>query len=158
MATIRRVTPDDWQMLKATRLEALTDAPHAFGSTRAEEVQLDEMEWRRRAGTMAWFIALQDYQPVGIVAGGRFSDHPARDLIAMWTRENARGSGVAAELVGAVINWGREEQASELLLWVAYGNDRARRFYERLGFESTGNRKQLRSNPEIGEDELRFSL
>lgn len=118
----------------------------------------DEAEWRSRADGFAWFIALDGETPVGVV-GGTSHDRPsARMLFAMWAHERSRGTGVAEELVNAVCRWARADGAEELILWNADGNERARRFYQRLGFVRTGNRKQLRSNPAIGEDELRLAL
>lgn len=158
MAEIRRIGPDDWQLLKSVRLEALADAPYAFGSTHAEEQLFDEAEWRSRLERFAWFAAVDGDKGVGLIAGASFSPEPARGLIAMWAHSNVRGSSVAADLVNAVARWARNDGAGELLLWVADGNDRARRFYERMGFLPTGNRRALRSNPAVEEEELRLVL
>ncbi len=52
----------------------------------------------------------------------------------------ARGSGVADALVGAVVERARRQETpmDRLLLDVAPDNDRARAFYERVGFEHWG--------------------
>ena len=155
---IHRVQPDDWPLLRQTRLDALADAPSAFGSTYREERDLDEASWRDRAEKNAWFVAVDNGVGVGIVAGATFSPHPARDLVAMWVQGEVRGAGVAGALVGEVITWAVDDGAGALLLWVADGNDRARGFYERIGFVRTGNRKPLRSNPSVGQDEMRLDL
>jgi GNAT superfamily N-acetyltransferase len=157
-ARIRRVTPDDWLLLRGVRLAALADAPYAFGSTQAEELRFDEAEWRSRAARFAWFVALDDATGVGVVGGALLEIPSARTLFSMWTAERSRGTGVAEALVNEVSGWARADGAAELVLWNADGNERARRFYQRLGFVRTGNRKQLRSNPAIGEDELRLAL
>jgi ribosomal protein S18 acetylase RimI-like enzyme len=47
-----------------------------------------------------------------------------------------------------------EQQACAVTLWIADGNARARRLYERLGFVSTGRRQSLPSDPSVGEEEL----
>ena len=157
-ARIQRVAPDDWLLLRGVRLAALADAPYAFGSSHAEELRFDEAEWRSRATQFAWFIALDDATPVGVVGGALLEKPSVRTLFSMWTAERSRGSGVAEGLVNQVSSWARADGAAELVLWNADGNERARRFYQRLGFVRTGNRKQLRSNPAIGEDELRLAL
>ena len=157
-ARIRRVTADDWLLLQGVRLAALADAPYAFGSSHAEESRFDEGEWRSRAAGYAWFIALDGATPIGVVGGADLKSPYSRTLFAMWTAERSRGTGVAEALVDAVGDWARADGAEELVLWNADGNERARRFYQRLGFVRTGNRKQLRSNPSIGEDELRLDL
>jgi len=47
---IRQIGPDDWKLLRATRLAALQDAPEAFESTYEGSLAFGEDEWRRRAG------------------------------------------------------------------------------------------------------------
>lgn len=42
--------------------------------------------------------------------------------------------------------------------WVSDSSPRARRFYERLGFRTTGQRGSLPSAPEIGEELLQRYL
>jgi ribosomal protein S18 acetylase RimI-like enzyme len=56
----------------------------------------------------------------------------------MWVHPSIRGTGVADELVAAVIAWARSEGAKWVRLKVIQGNDRARHFYERMGFCTTG--------------------
>jgi len=70
----------------------------------------------------------------------------------MWVADDHRGTSVAAELVEAICGWTRLQGAKLVTLWVADGNPRARRFYERLGFHSTGHRQSLPSTPEVGEE------
>ena len=145
---IRRVGPDDWALLRDVRLQALSDAPEAFGSTYAREVDFDETEWRRRAETNGWFLASDADQPVGIVAGYRDSEAPApqRHLVAMWVAPVARGSGVAHRLIDAVVDWARADGASELTLGVADGNERAAALYRRYGFVATDQTFPLHSD------------
>lgn len=155
---IQRLGGADWQLLRDTRLAALTDAPYAFGSTRAAEELFDEATWRSRAASFAWFIALDEKAATGL-AGGASLDRPqARILFSLWADQRVRGSGVAEGLVDAVGDWARGEGAQELILWNADGNDRAQRFYQRLGFVGTGNRKQMARDPAVGEAELRLPL
>lgn len=56
----------------------------------------------------------------------------------MWVTPAWRGSEVATMLADAVIGWAREEGCARVGLWVPGDNARARRFYERQGFEATG--------------------
>ena len=152
---VRRATVDDWQAVRNTRLTALQDAPFAFGSTLAWELTFDDQEWQRRVRDGNWFLAWLAQQPVGIVAGISTADQPdVRHLVAMWVAADRRGTSVAEELVDAVCGWARLQGAGRVTLWVADGNPRARRFYERVGFSSTGQRQPLPSAPEIGEELL----
>jgi GNAT superfamily N-acetyltransferase len=156
---VRRVGPDEWTELRDVRLRALADAPYAFASTHAREVAFDETEWRRRIDGGPWWLARVDGVPVGIVACYLTSDDgDVRHLVAMWIDPAHRGSGAAAALVEAVCRWAADDGGRVVSLWVADGDDRARRFYERLGFSGTGERQPLPSNPHIGEERLERAL
>ena len=66
----------------------------------------------------------------------------------------ARG-GLADRLIGAVAGHARDQNAPTLTLWVTDGNDRARAFYRRAGFRSTGRRQQVRpEEPGLWEEEM----
>jgi RimJ/RimL family protein N-acetyltransferase len=58
----------------------------------------------------------------------------------MWVHPALRGTGAAAELVTAVIEWAASEGARTVRLDVFESNPRARQFYEKLGFRDTGHR------------------
>jgi GNAT superfamily N-acetyltransferase len=152
-----RVTEEDWRDLKQIRLAALGEAPGAFGSTLCRERDLDEDHWRAWARSAGMFIARAG-SPVGMAAGVPGRIDAERKLVAMWVDPGWRGRGVAAELMSAVIGWAGAEGAERVMLWVAQGNDSARRFYGRRGFEFTGNSKPLPSNPVLGIDEMVLDL
>ena len=156
---VRRAELRDWEAVRDTRLSALADAPYAFASTLAREAAVDSREWRRMVGGGDWFIAWFGDQPVGIAAGVADDGVPEeRHLVAMWVAAAHRGSTAATQLVEAVSEWARAQGAGAVTLWVADGNLRARRFYERLGFRSTVRRQPLPSAPEVGEEQLRLEL
>jgi GNAT superfamily N-acetyltransferase len=157
MTAVRLVAPDDWALVREIRLRALGDSPSAFASTLELEVAFDEAEWRRRIAGGPWWLAFDGDRPVGLVAAYP-PDGDERHLVAMWVEPAARGTSTAADLVEAVCGWAADAGAGTVALWVADGNDRARRFYERLGFVATGERQPLPSNPEIGEELMRRSL
>ena len=81
--------PDDWELLRALRLRALTDDPYAFGSTHARELEFDEASWRERTTRMAY--ATVAGEPAGIAGAGRPDDASLESLFLALTRgEGAR--------------------------------------------------------------------
>jgi RimJ/RimL family protein N-acetyltransferase len=152
---VHRIGPDDWRDLRDVRLRALLDAPRAFASTHAREVAFDESRWRARIAGGPWWLARRNGVPVGLVAGYGTDDEPGvRHLVSMWVAPSSRGTGAATALAEAVVAWAADDGARVVSLWVADGNERARRFYERLGFAGTGDRQPLPSAPEIGEERM----
>ena len=165
---VRRVTAADAGTLRDVRLRALKDAPAAFGSTYAAEVDRPAAHWDERAAGGAsgpdrfTALAFDDQTCVGLAGGFRNDEdghHADIDLVSMWVAPSHRGSGVADQLVEVVLTWARDEAEAEVVgLWVTRGNDRAQRFYERLGFVETGDVQPLPSDPCKDEVRMVFGL
>jgi ribosomal protein S18 acetylase RimI-like enzyme len=137
--SVRRAVLGDEQILREVRLQALSDAPDAFGSTYERELARTTADWQRWMSPGVAFILYVPAGTRGMVAGLRDETDPeVVHLMAMWVHPTIRGSGGADELVGAVIDCARSEGAKVVRLKVIHGNDRARRFYERMGFCRTG--------------------
>jgi ribosomal protein S18 acetylase RimI-like enzyme len=141
---IRRVRPEEWEVMRDVRLRALADAPSAF-ETRFEEARLRPDEWwhdwaaRSAQGDgQAIFLAWDGDDAVGIV-GTYVEDDGNRWLISMWTDPERRGEGVGRALVETVAAFARAAGSSELLLEVTLGNDSALALYRACGFEETGS-------------------
>jgi RimJ/RimL family protein N-acetyltransferase len=158
---IRRITLDDVDTYRDIRLRALQDSPSAFASTYEAESQRPREAWVERAAqcadgdVYAVFLAFDvDGSCIGLV-GAKDDDLGAdRQLISMWVDPAHRGTRVATELVDAVAAWAQSHGATSLGLWVTRDNDRAQRFYARLGFTPTGDVQPLPSDP--CKDELRM--
>jgi len=155
---VLRVTENDWRALRAVRLAALAEAPTAFGSTVRREQDFDEDRWRAWARSAAMFVAVAGESSVGIAAGVAGKSGGERKLVAMWVSPGWRGRDVALRLMSSVIDWAGVEGAERVTLWVAEGNESARRLYERRGFRFTGGRKPLPSNPALCIDEMVLDL
>jgi ribosomal protein S18 acetylase RimI-like enzyme len=137
--TIRRAQLGDEPILREIRLQALSDAPVAFGSTYERELARTTADWQRWISPGVTFILEDAAVAQGMVAGVHDADNPTVvHLMAMWVHPKIRGSGGADELVAAVIVWAQSEGAKSVQLQVIEGNDRARQFYERNGFRHTG--------------------
>jgi ribosomal protein S18 acetylase RimI-like enzyme len=135
----RRAAIGDEVLLRSLRLEALTLEPYAFGSTYERELARTVEDWRRWMSPGVVFILEDEHGACGMVA----ADHDPADrgivqLMAMWVRADARGTGGANALVAAVFGWAQSARARTVQLQVVHDNLRARRFYERNGFEVTG--------------------
>lgn len=63
---------------------------------------------------------------------------PALELRRLYLRSSAHGRGIADELTKWVLKEAAARGAQELVLSVFVDNHRARRFYERYGFEQVG--------------------
>ena len=165
---VRRITTADAELLRDIRLRALQDSPSAFGSTYAVEVTRSEAEWAERAASGAsgndrfTALAFVDDDCIGLAGGFRNDEdghHADIDLVSMWVAPSHRGSGVAEQLVDAVLDWARDDAQAEVVgLWVTHTNERAQRFYERLGFVETGDVQPLPSDPCKDEVRMVFGL
>jgi ribosomal protein S18 acetylase RimI-like enzyme len=51
--------------------------------------------------------------------------------------EEARGSGIGTQLIGAALEWLRDRGAPRAVLWTAAANAGAQRLFHRLGFRDT---------------------
>lgn len=157
--TVDLIKASDWEVWRELRLEALAEAPYAFGSTLAEAQERDEEGWRAgfpTDGKGANFVGRLDGVAVGMSAVFLLAD-PAGEplLVSMWLAPAARGSGLAEELVRAVEKWAVEHDLSRVLLDVVEDNLPAIRLYQRLGYVPTGDAEPLRSDP--AKNVLRFS-
>jgi GNAT superfamily N-acetyltransferase len=130
--------------LKAIRLEALRDTPDAYGSSLDAALTFSEDRWRAMTAQQGYFLVERDGEVVGMAAGG-FNDHRPGEhwLYAMYVTPSARGGVVATRLVDAVVAWARSEGASALYLDVTTSLARARAFYQKTGFQLTGERRVM---------------
>jgi len=152
---VRATTITDWPTLREIRLQALRDAPYAFGSTYVREATLGDDEWHRRATRDGSFLAfLPEVSPAGL-GGGYLAAPDTAELISMFVRPQARGRGVGEAIIDAVAEWARQKDASTVHLWVTETNKHARLLYERCGFTATAERQPLPSNPSLGEIGMR---
>lgn len=131
--TIRQLHPDDWQMFRILRLEALRLEPAAYASTLSDWADLTESDWQDRLNANVVFAAFDGSNAVGL-AGLR----PDGAVIMVYVRAAARGQGHAQSLMGAVRQAAQARNMPRLWLHVASDNDAARHLYERLGYIAEG--------------------
>ncbi|WP_426563314.1 GNAT family N-acetyltransferase [Angustibacter sp. McL0619] len=137
-----------WESLRQVRLAALRDSPTAFYCTWQQERRNTPADWADLAKNVTWFVAAQNspsHQPmvglVGCLQRPECPDEP--EVIGMWVHPVQRGTGTADELLTAAHHWARTQGASSIALWVVDSNTRARRFYERHLYRTTGEKAPL---------------
>jgi GNAT superfamily N-acetyltransferase len=152
--TIRRVRSDDWQRIRALRLEALHDpmASVAFLETVEIAAARPDEEWREVADRRsighesAQFLAERNGVLIGSLgvivrrAGEpdyfqRVPDVNLPTVIGVYVSPSGRGDGVIDALLAAAAEFARSRGDRELTLDVHETNVAAIRSYERAGFE-----------------------
>jgi ribosomal protein S18 acetylase RimI-like enzyme len=138
--TIRKLTPDDAESIKALRQEALRLHPEAFSSDPERDAALTLEQWRQRLAPGRWFGAFSVGELVGMVAylpeQSRKTAHRG-NLGSMYVREAVRGSGAADALIEAALT-DAAATLEQMTLTVNAENTRAVRVYERHGFTQIG--------------------
>jgi ribosomal protein S18 acetylase RimI-like enzyme len=141
MISIQRLGIEDWRLWRNLRLEALREAPYAFGSSLAEWQGAGDVEsrWKDRLANVPLnIVASLDGTPAGMVGAAGADDRSTIELISMWVAPFARGRGVGDALVDAVLRWSCERNASRVVLAVREENPHALVLYARNGFADAG--------------------
>lgn len=136
--------PEEWRAYREIRLAALTDSPHAFGSTLDRETALTETEWRQRLQRSATFFGYRDGKLLATATGLPQPDGTA-EIVGVWAHPSARGTGLARATVEAVLDWAADRPS--VGLWVAQDNPGAEKLYLSLGFRRTGGQQPLPNDP-----------
>jgi RimJ/RimL family protein N-acetyltransferase len=145
---IRKISTEDWELLKAIRLEALSKSSEAFSSKYADAVQITEDEWKKQLtdANNSVFLAFDGEQPVGMarLSGNQPELSKNAAMIAsVYVGEKMRGKGVGRALIGNVIAHAKTvEGLSRLQLSVRPYQRAAVNLYQSLGFKKVGTEGQ----------------
>ncbi len=145
--------PADVEAFRAIRLEALQRHPDAFGSTHEDEVAQPPTWWEARLAPGRTFGGFIGGELMGMAALSTFTATQLRHkgvLGGMYVREEARGSGLADALVRRVIE---HIPLAQIQLSVVTTNERAIRFYRRMGFHIFGTEPRALKTPNGYADE-----
>lgn len=155
-------------MFKDVRLRALKDTPLAFSSTYAKESQFPDEEWVRRShrwnGEEAiLYLAYDDADSKRAcgIAGCFAEDEdgvPRAHVISMWVDPQYRRAGVGSLLIDGLKTWARERGLRGLTLLVTSVNEGAIDFYERIGFQKSGEIKPYPNDSSLFEYEMLLGL
>ncbi|MFJ6538709.1 GNAT family N-acetyltransferase [Paenarthrobacter sp. NPDC091711] len=152
MPRIRRLHAKDWALLKAIRLEMLTDTPMAYVESLDAARRQTETQWQERAAAMSGDDSITVVADTGedgsklcglmrvVLKHPQSPDGPLQAmLISVYVAPEHRGLGLADELLKMSCSAAAEElEAESIELGVHEENVRALAFYRRHGFETTG--------------------
>ncbi len=162
---VRPFQPHEWRLYRELRLNALRDAPDAFGSTLAREEAFTEPEWIRRLAVGAAssldlpLVAEESGRAVGL-AWVRIDadDLTTATLYQVWVHPEFRRRGIGEGLLASALAWAKGAGAGTMVLSVACGPDSALEFCRRAGFVEAGNPSKLRPDSDLLQQPMRRSI
>jgi GNAT superfamily N-acetyltransferase len=163
-ATIQLARRDQADVFAALQLGAALAGYAAIFPDDAPPPTLDELaeQWRFslgpdwEAGRRA-FVAREDGTTVGIVLVGADPMDPCLGHMArLYVVPERWGRGTGTALYEAALHHLRQVGFEQATLWVLERNTLARSWYERLGWECTGERKPVW--PPAGIEDVRYRL
>jgi ribosomal protein S18 acetylase RimI-like enzyme len=150
--TLRILTPDDVNLYRTARLNALRLEPRAFGSPLAVEQAFTEEQWLSRisppGGAVFGVIENNELLAMCTAIVDMFNPENAM-LVAMWTEPHARRRGLGKQLVNAAVDFATTHSFPTLSLSVTVGNDAAMELYAACGFMLTGTSTTRPTDGEI---------
>ncbi len=155
---VRRLAEDDAEIFRAIRLEALERHPETFQATYESAADLPLDAFKQRLRQYALFGGFKDGKLRGIVGFFPLKNPKIGHkgiLWGMYVAEEARGTGLAEAMVEAVVAYARGK-VEQIVISVIADNDRAKRFYKRMGFEPYGfERRALKIDGQYYDEEFR---
>jgi GNAT superfamily N-acetyltransferase len=153
---LRRLMPNDAAAYRALRIEGFAAHPTEFRYSPADERAQTPAETDRRLAESFVVGAFAGGELSGIGGWTRLAGEKLRHkglLWGMYVHPRARGTGAGDRIVEAIVEDARRE-VEMLLLTVAAPNDRARRLYERWGFEVYGTEPGAVKTGDVYVDEV----
>lgn len=162
VATIRIATADEADTLAKLQRCSAMEAYRDIFPPEAPQPSLVRLRslWRSwldpdSGAGLTGFVADAAGEPVGVVlAGSDPLDASLGNLARMYVSPDHWGQGLGRSLYVAATRHLRAAGHVEASLWVLEGNQRARSWYERLGWVATGERKSVHRPASI--DQLRY--
>ncbi|MDR5833200.1 GNAT family N-acetyltransferase [Caballeronia sp. LZ034LL] len=148
--TVSRIAAQQGPVLRELRTASLREAPYAFGETLEDALLLEPSQFddtaalHASADKLATFLLYTEGHPCGLVHA-YIEDAPGgRAFVnALWVAPAVRHLRGGELLVNVASQWLAEQGAADVHAWIADENRTAMRFYERLGFGPTGDRRAM---------------
>jgi RimJ/RimL family protein N-acetyltransferase len=141
---IRQLGPDDAEVYRTLRLEALERDPRAFGRS-AEEYRQEPLETVRirfespDATTLGAFLDGELVGMASLVRRSGLKERHKADIYAVYVTESARGRGFSRGLLNGLLEHARGIPGLEqVMISVSNTQLAARRLYASLGFVAYG--------------------
>jgi ribosomal protein S18 acetylase RimI-like enzyme len=143
----------DARILQDALLVAVGTSPDSFIKT-IEEVKGQPLEyWINEIRSSTWAVAQRGKEIVGLVAGkppdsahDREDQMFTRYIESVWITPELRRKGLGKRLIHFLleIEYRKNQQIRQFLLWVLATNKDAKKMYEHMGFKATKESKLLR--------------
>jgi len=142
---LRQATADDWQLVRAIRLEALKSDAGVFGASHADAASRDESGWRDwTAGPGKAIFLLHDGDAViGLTGVYTVADDPASPgrktaiCIASYLQPPFRGRGLSRTFYETRIAWARDNGCHRVVTGHRLSNSASMRANRSFGFQET---------------------
>jgi len=160
---VRQATVDEAPALAALQRRTALFAYASIFPPEAPQPDLDQMtlDWQRRLNgihapnTRGFAAEVDGNLPAGvIVACGDPDDRDFGHITRLYVDPRQWGQGMGRSLYDRAISHLTQTGYTQASLWVLERNERARNWYERLGWTCTGQRKSVPES--AGVEDLRY--
>ena len=157
--TVRQFRPDEWQELKAIRLESLQKEKGKFGASFEKDNALSDDDWRSwvSGDQSAFFALLYQGQIVGIT-GVRAKTPETATFIASYIRDEYRGKGLSSLLYQARLDWARAHGCKSVMTGHRKSNTASKAANQKFGFVYLHTEENVSWPDDTVEDHLVYEL
>jgi len=158
----------DAGILRDALLNAVGTSPDSFMTT-TDDIEAQPLDyWINEIRSSTWAVAQRDKEIVGLVAGKLANSDQDREdqaftryIESVWITPGLRGLGLGTRLIHYLLEmeYRKNQQIRQFLLWVFATNSAAIKMYEHMGFLPTPESKLLqRRGHSRAEIEVKYCL
>jgi ribosomal protein S18 acetylase RimI-like enzyme len=158
LIAVRRADEDEAEAIADLHRRTVLHAYAPIFPSDAPVPTLDELvgNWRARFETSRIFVASASGELIGVVSSGEFE--ASGHLSGLHVDPSHWGRGIGRALHDRVLADFELRSLETGTLWVLERNDRARSWYERLGWIDTGRRKPVYEPADVNDAFYRIDL